>query len=897
MTSLMEHPLFMLAGYWGWALFHSLWQLSVLGLLAAGLQPLLKKSGEGTRYLFQLCLLGCMFLAPLTTFLYLTPHGAYAEVWSLLSPGGSETTHAAAATEVLQALPVAAPGGAAPDAGPAHAEVSLKSGITAPVASWTQRVMVALQDYVLLAVALWSFGVFLLSLRLGLGSCWILRTSRSSAQMTPPTLEEILQRACASLGCKRGVRVAESALVQVPCLLGWLRPLILLPPAAVAGLTPRQVEMVIAHEVAHLVRHDPLVNVLQTLIETLLFYHPAVWWLSRQIRQEREMCCDALVLRTWQDPLAYARTLAAVAAFRLSPLPVCALSMTEGSLTQRIRRLLEAPAVSGKDTRPPTGVALVLMLGMFCALIAASVAHHVLSETAGPTSWVRVHFPLVPPQPVADGSVQGAGIVCVRAPGTTSFFDWMETLPATGEMDLPPDVEVGLKLAPERMNGLDFLDTLPAERFSGMLLGAFYLFRGGSRPPEAVYADLLQTEARTRMPLYDADLPHLLRFTQLRDLYLDHSFVSDAGMEVISQLQSLETLSLVDTEITDDALAWLATLPKLRHLELSETAVTDFGLEALSEMATLEEITLDRCAVTDAGVAILAQLPSLRKVSLNFTPLSDAGARLLMDLPSRPVVRAWGTAVSAGTLTRGESLPPRVGILLSEFSAEHEHSMPYAYTYGHTVGIAQLLMDLGYDLYAVIDPGSENSGYLPQVLERLGLTDRTVSATDSAALAGLEVVVKGHSPMMRDEVLGGLRQAVENGLGLVSISVFGNRIPAQSADLCALLGNHRPAYYLRFEFVDCTVAEAHPILGNLQPGDNFTVKWLNGAAGSVEGTCLLSTEANPGFCPLYVHALGQGTVVNVQWQQVSIGNGDVDPVAFYGRCVNFAAGLDAGATW
>ena len=75
-------------------------------------------------------------------------------------------------------------------------------------------------------------------------------------------------------------------------VVGWLRPVILLPASALTGLAPSQLEAVIAHELAHIRRHDYLVNLFQTTVETLLFYHPASWWISRQIRAEREHCCD-----------------------------------------------------------------------------------------------------------------------------------------------------------------------------------------------------------------------------------------------------------------------------------------------------------------------------------------------------------------------------------------------------------------------------------------------------------------------------------------------------------------------------------------------------------------------------------------------------------------------------
>src|SRR5205823_480846 len=95
----------------------------------------------------------------------------------------------------------------------------------------------------------------------------------------------------ARMRLNRAVRVLISSIAQGPSAIGWIRPVILLPATTVLGLTPEQLEAVIAHELAHIRRHDYLVNLLQMLVETVLFYHPAVWWVSSRIRHERELCC------------------------------------------------------------------------------------------------------------------------------------------------------------------------------------------------------------------------------------------------------------------------------------------------------------------------------------------------------------------------------------------------------------------------------------------------------------------------------------------------------------------------------------------------------------------------------------------------------------------------------
>src|SRR5262249_26688490 len=126
-----------------------------------------------------------------------------------------------------------------------------------------------------------------------------------------------------------------------PMVIGWLRPVILLPASAMTGLTPQQLEAIIAHELAHIRRHDYLINLLQAVIETLLFYHPAVWWVSRRIRQEREHCCDDLAVAVCGDALTYARALLEMERLRAAG-PQLAMAANGGLLMNRIRRLVGA---------------------------------------------------------------------------------------------------------------------------------------------------------------------------------------------------------------------------------------------------------------------------------------------------------------------------------------------------------------------------------------------------------------------------------------------------------------------------------------------------------------------------------------------------------------------------
>ncbi len=158
--------------------------------------------------------------------------------------------------------------------------------------------------------------------------------------------------------------VFESALTAVPTLVGWLAPVILLPASAISGLTAEQLEAILAHELAHVRRHDYLVNLLQTLVETLLFYHPAVWWLSRKIRQERELCCDDIAVELCGDRIAYARALATLEERRMDQ-PSWVMAASGGVLANRIRRVLGRPQPAGTDRLSLVTVLAAVLLVFF----------------------------------------------------------------------------------------------------------------------------------------------------------------------------------------------------------------------------------------------------------------------------------------------------------------------------------------------------------------------------------------------------------------------------------------------------------------------------------------------------------------------------------------------------
>ncbi len=187
---------------------------------------------------------------------------------------------------------------------------------------------------------LWATGAGVLQFRMILHWISAQRLRRGGVHPAP----EVWRREFAALsrrfGVTRAARLVESARVSVPSVIGWLRPVVLLPAGVIDHLTPAQLRAVLAHELAHVRRHDYLVNLAQCVFETLLFFHPVTWWVSGRIRAEREYCCDDLALTVTDRPLDYARALSTLEELRGSG-GQPALAATGGHLMRRISRILE----------------------------------------------------------------------------------------------------------------------------------------------------------------------------------------------------------------------------------------------------------------------------------------------------------------------------------------------------------------------------------------------------------------------------------------------------------------------------------------------------------------------------------------------------------------------------
>ncbi len=232
--------------------------------------------------------------------------------------------------------------------------------------SLMQVLRASMEPVLPVVVVLWAVGVAFLSFRAMLGWIGARRLVSHGTGEVGGRLRATALRLAAQLGVNQVVRVLKTARITVPTVVGWLKPVILLPVAVITRLPNDQLEMIIAHELGHIRRYDYLFNLFQMVIETLFFYHPAVRWMSAQVRQEREHCCDDLVVAQCGRPVLYARALANLEVLR-RPVPALTLSAAGGDLVQRVRRIVQRERPGNHS-----GFAqLALMLGL-AALVSVS---------------------------------------------------------------------------------------------------------------------------------------------------------------------------------------------------------------------------------------------------------------------------------------------------------------------------------------------------------------------------------------------------------------------------------------------------------------------------------------------------------------------------------------------
>ena len=320
----------------GWTLLHFCWQAALIALVYAAIDSTLRKADSRTRYGLAVAALLAMV--------------------------------AAAAATLIHELGVIRI--AIPDASAIGASDAIAVNATGGTLSSSMIETLGIGALLPWLDLLWLAGVVALSIRAFGGYHVLRRCVRAAEPDVPEQLTSLVERLCDRLGIGRSVMLRLSREACGPFVVGVMRAVIVVPVSALTMLSPAQLEAVLAHELAHVLRADFLWNILQTIVETLLFFHPAVWWLGRRLRTERELCCDDMAIAACGDPLTYASALVALERARVPSLRLTQAIDGHRSgpgLRSRVGRILGTTPERSRRVMP-----LLLLAGMAAAALLLS---------------------------------------------------------------------------------------------------------------------------------------------------------------------------------------------------------------------------------------------------------------------------------------------------------------------------------------------------------------------------------------------------------------------------------------------------------------------------------------------------------------------------------------------
>ena len=301
----------------GWTVVHSLWQAILIALgMALILLALRKKTALVRYWVANLALLLVLVVSALT----------FIDLYQIA--GNEQARHL---TLIINEQ---------------TASILLGGDSTSIFQQFSQQFQQYFNEHLPLIVTVWLVGVAFFILRLFGGLAYIQYLKYNFNTPLPDYWQKQLDALKTKIPVKRTVELTESALVKVPMVIGYFKPVILLPIGIVNELEPEQVEAILAHELAHIYRHDFLLNILQSVVEVLFYFNPAVWWISANIRTERENCCDDIAVRLCGNSLAYAKALVNIQEMNTAS-PSFAMTFAgrqkNNQLLNRVKRILNQP--------------------------------------------------------------------------------------------------------------------------------------------------------------------------------------------------------------------------------------------------------------------------------------------------------------------------------------------------------------------------------------------------------------------------------------------------------------------------------------------------------------------------------------------------------------------------
>jgi len=324
----------------GWTILHSLWQITIVSAIYGILLLFLKRSSSALRYYFSAAFLLVILFISIITF---------CNEYSIYNKEVLTTQ-----SEVFENVNIELTDNQIIDSNTDN-QLAVK-----------EQFMAYIENNLSLIVAIWNFVILFLLLKMLGGLVYAQRLKSYKTSNAPASWNARLKQLSKSIGINRNIQLLESAIVKVPMVIGFFKPVILLPLGIISGLTTDQLEAILAHELAHIKRNDYLVNVFQTIIEVLFFFHPAIWWISKNIREERENACDDIAISIHKNGIALAKALAKIEILNHNKSTYAmALNGNKTSLINRIKRLVNQQKTS-----------FTLKEGLFtaCILVASLIA-------------------------------------------------------------------------------------------------------------------------------------------------------------------------------------------------------------------------------------------------------------------------------------------------------------------------------------------------------------------------------------------------------------------------------------------------------------------------------------------------------------------------------------------
>ena len=384
----------------GWMVVHSIWQATLIALLTGGLNIALRKQSARLRYLVSNVSLFLIMAVSVATFCYYYDFTEEAKQYILIPTQESAQATIAANIQQLNTAIIQSP-------------LSIES----------------FKDYfnhnLPLIVTIWIMGVAIFILKLLGGVSYIYYLKSRMNFPTDEYWESMMHRLAHQAGISKPIQLVESAMVRTPMVVGHLKPLILFPLGVINRLSPQEVEAILAHEIAHVMRHDYVFNILQSVVEALFYYHPAVWWLSSQIRNERESACDEIAIDLINSKMNYAKALVTIQEMAYYPLsPALGFAgQRKNQFLIRMQRILNQP-----QNKTNVMEKLIAILLIFVTLVGLSIGQNQNEKQQNTNNTPQYSTPKTPETPTAS-SFQNITTI-----GDTTKVPFYTVIPPTPEI-------------------------------------------------------------------------------------------------------------------------------------------------------------------------------------------------------------------------------------------------------------------------------------------------------------------------------------------------------------------------------------------------------------------------------------------------------------------------------